>query len=352
MKKRMLGGTGLRISPISFGGITVANLEDDVAVELVNEAIDGGMNYFDTAHSYSDTSATLGRILPDRREEIYVGAKVLDRSEDEAYRRLRSSLQDLRMDSTDIMWLHAVDDEEILDQVLGEGGAVHAISRCRDEGLTRFLGITGHRPDILARAVMLYPFDVVMAPINYVYRFSFNAEGGLLPLCRKRGIGVMAIKPRAHGRIGDMELAYRYVLAQGVTTVIPHRTPEEMWKALSIINELDEMPQEEVNRLLDSAPELEGRCRQCSYCLPCPEGLDIPRIIKLEDIWHGPHRREEFSSSYKSQVWARRLYSELKVGGDACTGCGICEERCPHGVSVMDKMAASHSILTQSEQAQ
>jgi predicted aldo/keto reductase-like oxidoreductase len=188
-----------------------------------------------------------------------------------------------------------------------------------------------------------------MTPINYVYRFSFNAEGGLLPLCRQKGIGVMAIKPRAHGRIADMELAYRYVLAQGVTTVIPHRTPEEMWKALSIIDGLDEMSAGEVIHTLDSAPELMGRCRQCGYCLPCPEGLDIPRILKLEDIWHGPHRREEFSASYQSQVWARRLYSELEVKGDACTNCGICEKRCPHGVSVAESIAEAHDILTRSE---
>jgi predicted aldo/keto reductase-like oxidoreductase len=349
MKKRVLGRTGLRISPISFGGITVASLDDGGAEKLVDEAIDRGINYFDTAHTYADTSVKLGKILPDRREEIYVGAKVLDRAEDEAYPRLKSSLRDLRMESTDIMWLHAVDDEEILDQVLGEGGAVHAISRCRDEGLTRFVGITGHRPDIIARAIMRYPFDVVMTPINYVYRFSFNAEGGLLPLCRKRDIGVVAIKPRAYQRIRDMDAAYRYVLAQGVTTVVPHGTPGEMWDALGILDGLDEMPQGEVNRLLDSAPELEGRCRQCGYCLPCPEGLDILRILKLEDVWHGPHRVDSYRASYQSQVWSRKLYSGLDVRGDGCTSCGICEERCPHGVPVVEKIAESHRTLTLSE---
>ena len=349
MKKRILGKTGLAVSPISFGGITVSSLDDGGVEDLVNEAIDRGMNYFDTAHSYSDTSKKLGKVLPGRRDEVYVGAKVLDRTEDEAYDRLTSSLGDLRMDSTDVMWLHDVDTEEVLDQVLGEGGAVHALARCREEGLTRFLGITGHRPDLIARAVMRFPFDVVMTPINYVYRFSFNAEGGLVPICRRRGIGVVAIKPRAYQRISSMSDAYSYVLAQGVTTVIPHGTPDEMSSALEILDGLDEMSTEGVQRILDSAEELGGICRQCGYCLPCPESIDVPRVMKLEDVWHGPHRVQGFSATYATQAWARELYSQLPVKGDACTRCGVCEERCPHGVAIQDKIGESHRTLSLTE---
>ncbi|MBU7004760.1 MAG: 4Fe-4S dicluster domain-containing protein, partial [Theionarchaea archaeon] len=119
--------------------------------------------------------------------------------------------------------------------------------------------------------------------------------------------------------------------------------------ALRIIDGLDEISTGEVNHILDSAPELIGRCRQCNYCLPCPVGLDIPRILRLEDIWHGPHRVESYRASYQSQVWARRLYSELEARGEACTGCGICQERCPHGVAVVEKIAESHRTLTLSE---
>jgi len=346
MKKRILGRTGLRLSPVSFGGITVSSLSDEETGRLVNEAINAGINYFDTAHSYADTSEKLGGVLPGRRDEIHVGAKVLDRTEKEAYERLTGSLGDLNMEYADIMWLHAVDTEEMLVQVLGEGGAVHALARCREEGLTKYLGITGHRPDIIALALKRFPFDVVMTPINYIYRFSFNAEGGLLPLCRRKGVGVVAIKPRAYQTIGDISEAYGYVLSQGVTTVIPHGSPEEMQMAMEVVDGLDEMAPSGVERILDSAPELEGRCRQCGYCLPCPEGIDIPRVLALEDIWHGPHRVQGFRSGYHTQDWARHCYSKLGVGGDACTGCGICEERCPHGLPVAETIAASHRTLT------
>jgi len=349
MKKRALGSTGMQLSPVSFGGITVSSLSDEETSRLVNDAIDAGINYFDTAHSYADTSEKLGRVLPGRRDEVHVGAKVLDRTEKEAYERLTGSLDDLNMEYTDIMWLHAVDTEEMLDQVLGEGGAVHAIARCREEGLTRYLGITGHRPDLIARALKRFPFDVVMTPINYVYRFSFNAEGGLLPLCRRRGVGVVAIKPRAYQSIHDISDAYRYVLSQGVTTVIPHGTPEEMRMALGVLDGLEEMSACEVESLLGSAPELEGRCRQCGFCLPCPEGIDIPRVLGLEDIWHGPHRVQGLRKGYHTQDWARHCYSELGVSGKACTGCRVCEDRCPHGVPVAEMIAESHRTLTLTE---
>jgi predicted aldo/keto reductase-like oxidoreductase len=345
MTDRMLGKTGLRLSPVSFGAITVSSLSCDETRDLVERAIGAGINYFDTAHSYADTSSKLGKLLPEIRDSAYLGAKVLDRTCGEAYQRLISSLEDLSVDSTDIMWLHAVDKEETLDQVLGEGGAIEALIRCREEARTRFLGITGHRPDLIARAVLRFPFDVVMTPVNYHYRYSFGAEMGLIPLCKSKEVGIVAIKPRAYQTLPDMRTSYRYVLGLGVTTVIPHGSPSEMDAAISVIGDLDEMGKEEEARLLSGSPELEGVCRQCGYCLPCPRGVNIPYILKLGDIWHGPHRVKERNPGYAIQTWAREAYAKLGIGGDSCDSCGECEKRCPFGVKIVEQLEIAHGKL-------
>jgi predicted aldo/keto reductase-like oxidoreductase len=344
--RRPLGQTDLEIAPISFGAITLRQLDEDAVRRLVKEAIDRGINYFDTAHSYADTSRRLGSILPEVRDDLYLGAKVLDRGEEEAYQRLVSSLEDLNVDSTDIMWLHAVDLEETLDEVLGDAGALRAILRCRDEGLTRFTGITGHRPDILAQAVKRFPFDAVMTPINYLYRFSFGAESGLIPLCLSRGVGIVAIKPRAYQRLPDMLTAYNYVLSQGAATIIPHGSVAELNAAMDLMDELREMTATEVEQILGRSPELEGRCRQCGYCQPCPQGIDIPLILKLSDMWHGPHRVTELNPGYPVQAWSRKTYLELHPKADACNSCAVCEARCPHGVEIIQELKDAHRKLT------
>jgi predicted aldo/keto reductase-like oxidoreductase len=345
MRRRVLGRTGLDISPVSFGAITLRQLDEEATGRLVREAIGRGINYFDTAHSYADTSRKLGSILPDVRDDIRLGTKVLDRGEAEAYDRLISSLDDLRVDSTDIMWLHAVDLEETLDEVLGERGALHAILRCREEGLTRFTGITGHRPDILAQAVKRFPFDAVMTPVNYLYRFSFGAEAGLIPLCLSRGVGIVAIKPRAYQRLPDMLTAYNYVLSQGAATIIPHGSVAELTAAMELMERLRDMTATEVEQILGQSPELEGHCRQCGYCQPCPQGIDIPLILKLSDMWHGPHRVTELNPGYAVQAWSRKTYLGLHPKADACDSCAACEARCPHSVEIIRELKDAHRKL-------
>ncbi len=346
MRLRSLGSTGLKVAPVSFGGITVASLSQSDAQKLVEWAIERGVKYFDCAHSYADTNQKLGAILPQFRDRIHLGVKILDRGEEEAYDRFTSSLKDLNAEHSDIGWLHAVDLEETLDQVLGEGGAVHALERAREEGLTRFIGITSHRPDLVAQALKRFPFDVVMVPTNYIYRFSFSAETALLPICHSRGIGFVAIKPRAYGWIADMKKAYRYLITVGVSTIIPHGQPDELRTAVGMMDELDEMSRDELDRLLSTADELRQMCRQCGYCLPCPVGIDIPLVLRLSDLWHGPHRTQSFSENYAVQKWAREKYSSLTVRGDACTRCGLCEERCPFSLPVADLIDQAHRKLT------
>ena len=345
MHLRSLGSTGLKVAPVSFGGITVSSLSDSETRKLVEWAIDRGVKYFDCAHSYADTNLKLGKVLPEFRDKIHLGVKILDRGQEEAFQRFTSSLRDLNVDSSDIGWLHAVDLDETLDQVLGEGGAVHALQRAKEEGLTRFIGITSHRPDLVAEALKRFPFDVVMVPTNYLYRFSFGAEAALLPICHAKGVGFVAIKPRAYGWISDMKTAYRYLISVGVSTIIPHGVPDEVRRAVQTMDELEEMSRQEIDELLSTANELERVCRQCGYCLPCPEEIDIPLILRLGDIWHGPHRVESFSENYPIQKWARETYRSLRVKGDACTNCGICEDRCPYSLPISGLIREAHRKL-------
>lgn len=240
MRTRKLGRTGHRSSLITFGGIVVAGMAQAEADRVVGDAIDAGVNEFDVAPSYGDSELKLGRALAGKRDRVFLHCKTLERTKNGAAKELRESLARLRTDRFDLYQLHGLNEPKELEQVLAPGGAMEAFLAAREAGLIRFIGVTGHRPSTLVEAMKRFPFDTVMAPVNFVLeqRSRFAAE--LLAEAARRGVGVIAIKALAARpwRKGEpheypkcwykpveddreMDLALGFALSQPVATVIP-----------------------------------------------------------------------------------------------------------------------------------
>lgn len=208
MPTRNLGKTGHRVGIFSLGG--QAALErghnDDVAVPLINRALDLGVNYLDTSSIYGGperwSEHYLGQVMNRRRAEAFLASKTKERTRDASLRMLEKSLQLLQTDHLDLWQLHDVGTMTDLDAIFAKGGAMEALLQARDQKLVRFLGITGHhRPDSLMEGIRRYPFDCILMALNGADKHHFSFMDQLLPLAVEKQMGIIGMKVPARGRI-------------------------------------------------------------------------------------------------------------------------------------------------------
>lgn len=214
MQKRRFGRSGHMSTVAIFGAAAfyaVTQAQADAAMEQV---IAAGVNHIDVAPTYGQAEERLGPWLARERARFFLGCKTTERSKEAAAAELRRSLERLRVNSFDLYQLHAVNSMEELDQVTAPGGALEAAIEARAEGLTRFIGITGHglqAPAVFLEALERFDFDSVLFPLNFVLYahpdYRRQAEE-LLRRCRARDVGVMVIKAVAKRPWGDRPRAY------------------------------------------------------------------------------------------------------------------------------------------------
>ena len=200
MEHRRLGRLGRENSVLIFGGAALGEATEEASDLAMQQALDAGVDHFDTAADYGDSELHYGRWMSEIRDRIFLSTKTGDREKDAAKRSIHNSLERLRVDSVDLIQLHAVGDIEDLDRATGNGGALEAAIEARDEGLVGAIGITGHgheAPATHLEALGRYPFDTVLTPWNYIlstdekYRRDFEA---LVEEIIRQDAGLMIIK--------------------------------------------------------------------------------------------------------------------------------------------------------------
>lgn len=337
MERRQLGRTGVRVPVLGFGGIPIRDCTPAEAERVVGAAVDAGIEFFDTARGYGDSEEKLGRATRGRRDSLFLATKTPEREKAEAARDVEASLRCLDTGYIDLYQLHQVDTLEALHQVMGEAGALSALQEARRQGKIRYIGITGHNPAVLGEALRSGIFDTVQVPVNVLDRFIFRPEQELLPLAVACRAGVIAMKPLAGGVLKEASLALRYVLSQEVAVAIPGmRTEEEVRQNVAVARSFSPLTEEELDRLIGEAVALGTRvCRQCGYCLPCPQGIEIREVFRLEGMF----------DRYEQKEAARLLYAGLAVPPASCVECGQCESRCPYRLPIRDRLKVAAGKL-------
>jgi len=350
--KRRLGRTNFEASVVGFGGIPIQRQPREGAVRVVRRAIELGVNFIDTARSYSDSEDKIGEAIKGMREQLFISTKSHFRTKGEVKSNIEESLRRLAIDKLDLIFIHGVDSEEELEHRL-KMGVLEAMKEAREAGMVDYIGISGHQNDVLTRAIKSGEFDAIIATYNLT---NDDADRELFPLARELDVGVIVMKPLGGGYLAvppeaiqfsvadkatsTAEASLRFVLTNPyITTVIP---------GMGKIQEVEEdvplgyIPQsmllEEIKGLQQRAKEIGFTfCQGCGYCLPvCPQGIWIQDVFRLL----------VFHEQYGMREWAKTLYREQHEALVAlCDECESCVEVCPAQLDIPAKLKEAAAIL-------
>ena len=293
MEHRRLGRLGRENSVLIFGGAALGEATEEASDLAMQQALDAGVDHFDTAADYGDSELHYGRWMAEIRDRIFLSTKTGDREGDAARRSIENSLERLRVDSVDLIQLHAVGDLEDLDRATGPGGALEAAIQAKEEGLVGAIGITGHgneAPATHLEALNRYPFDTVLTPWNFIlstdedYRRDYEA---LVAEIKRQDAGLMVIKAisKRNWPEGEPEGDQKYTtwyepfdrqehIDAAVSFVLSHEevTGIAMVGDVTLVPNMLEanerrMPREEAERILAQTPEYS------SPFISMPEGI-------------------------------------------------------------------------------
>ena len=208
MPTRNLGKTGYKVGIFSLGGQAALEHPNnfDVAVPIINHALDLGVNYIDTSSIYGGPSRWseqyVGQVMKTRRNEAFLATKTKERTRDGSMRMIEKSLQLLNTDHVDLWQLHDVGLPEDVDAIWAKGGAMEALFEMKEQNVVRFLGVTGHyRPEALIDAVNRYPFDTILMALNAADSHIHSFQDQLLPLVVEKQMGIIGMKVPSRGRL-------------------------------------------------------------------------------------------------------------------------------------------------------
>jgi len=169
----------------------------------------------------------IGEVMATRRDEVFLATKTHDRTRDGSLALLEQSLESLQTDHLDLWQLHNISQVGQLDQIFADDGAIHALLEAKEQGIVKNLGITGHAdPDVLIEGLNRFDFDTILMALNPADKFHLPFMNELLPLANEKGMGVIAMKIPARGRIfregglTSMREALTWTFSQPISTVI------------------------------------------------------------------------------------------------------------------------------------
>jgi len=335
---RKLGKTGMELPVVSFGVMRADN------PNLIKAAISAGIKHFDTAHGYQNgnNEKMLGEVFQDYpRKSFTIATKVKPEEKSGFLNKLDISLERLKMEYVDILYVHDLNSRE---QVLSKE-TLDALQTAKKQGKALHIGLSTHsnEPEVIKAAIESGIYEVILTSYNFkqdhkdllTQRIKEAAEAGL---------GVVAMKTMAGGKLGkdaeDMHFkaALKWALNnKSVTTAIPGITSfKELEENFSVANDLNF--NEEEKSFLSYAALKEGLyCNGCRQCVEsCPKHLAIPDMMRAYMYAYG----------YGETKKARDEMASLEIGNNPCSDCSVCTVKCSKGFNIAEKIADISRIAT------
>jgi predicted aldo/keto reductase-like oxidoreductase len=268
---RVLGMTGVKVPILGLGTVALGAIADEKqAVALLNKAIDLGVTYLDTAPprtriapstGYGKAQRYIAAVLKERRKEVFLATKCLETDGDKTIDLLKKNLEELGVGQVDLAYTHSIGHAVYdLDALVGGEGPMAALEKAKKDGLTRFVGITGHnRPEKFAQVIEKRDIDVMMNAVNVVDRHTYAFEDVVWPIATKKKIGLAAMKVYGGAIVKQpcrmpeelRRASFRWVQSvPGLTlAVIGMGTQKELEQNVQWASEFKPMTAEEANEL-------------------------------------------------------------------------------------------------------
>jgi predicted aldo/keto reductase-like oxidoreductase len=284
--------------------------------------VEKGLTFFDTANAYADSEVKMGLALASVRDRVIIATKTGARDRDTAAEHLTKSLQDLRTDHIDLYQLHNVSTEEHLEQVLAPGSVYTFLEEARKEGRIGHIGVTSHNPTVALKAIRTGLFETLQFPFNFV---ETEPVKELFPAARELGLGLIGMKPLGGGILDRAELCFRFLQEYPDLVPIPGiQAREEIDQILGLYEDRRPLSDQERAEIRDIQAGLGERfCHRCGYCLPCPEGIDIPMVFLFQA------QAKRFPEAQVLEMSKERMEK-----AESCQECGECVEKCPYDLPV------------------
>jgi aryl-alcohol dehydrogenase-like predicted oxidoreductase len=262
--QQTFGRTGHISTRTLFGAAALSRVTQEEADRTLDLLLEHGVNHIDTAAGYGDSELRIGPWMERYRQDFFLATKTGERTYQEAKDQFHQSLERLRVGSVDLIQLHNLVDPEEWEVAMGPGGALEAVVEAREQGLTRFIGVTGHgviAPEMHMRSLERYDFDSVLLPYSYVmmqnpqYAADFDA---LTELCQERNVAVQTIKSLVHRPWGERERTratwYEPLEDQGAVDRAVHWVLGNPQVFLNTVGDIHVLP-----RVLDAASRFQDR---------------------------------------------------------------------------------------------
>ena len=343
MEKVRFGKTGLMVSRIAFGGIPIQRLSIPEAADVVRGVIDMGVNFIDTAHTYTDSEEKIGLAIKGiPRDRLVIATKSFGRDRKTFLENLDLSLRRLGTDYIDVYQHHNIMSLDEYETIMGEGGAFEGMTEAIRAGKVRFPAFSSHSVPLTVHIMRDGNFAAVQLPFNYI---DDDAAKEAIPLAKEMDMGFIAMKPFGGGMLSDANLTIKYLLQ--FDNVVPDPGIEKLPEMAEIIRILEsgEMfsgdDAAEVAKLKSEYGD--SWCHRCDYCQPCPQGIGIWSALNIESFM----KRLSFQH-------ARSMQGGNMESARGCLQCRECVGRCPYNLDIpnliKEKLAVWDRFLAEHEQ--
>ena len=199
LPQKALGKTGVKVPILGLGTAPAGHRPEKEAVAFYDHCIDSGMTYLDTAPEfagYGKAQVYLGQVLKTRRKEVFLVTKCWEPDGEKALALLKKNLAELQTDHADLVYAHSIGDDKMTpEKIYAKDGVCQALTKAKKDGLTRFVGVSGHcRPERFLKALKEWEFDVMMNAVSLVVRHVYNFEEKVWPTAAKKGVALAAMK--------------------------------------------------------------------------------------------------------------------------------------------------------------